>query len=187
MKMRKLRGNVNINGHYLHAVTAFRTAIALAAAFFLLSIAASLPSSAQGVMPHAIVGYVKDGSGNAMGGASVSLENGRTGESLSTATNSLGQYSADLSAMPDGYQVGDIILVSATSGGLEGDRQVTVTSSAFDMCNITVQEAKHDSLWTFMLPAIIVVAVVAAAIVAAILLRGKPDGPSAKKRRRGGR
>lgn len=157
--------------------------IAFALALALLVAAAAPVARGQAIMPHAIVGFVKDGAGSAVAGASVTLENGRTGETLSVTANSLGQYSADLSSMPEGFRTGDLILVTAAYGDLEGSATVAVSSRGFDMCNVTVMHEQPDSMWQFRLPLIAVIVLVAA-VAAFLILRRPPRHADEGRRRR---
>ena len=108
----------------------------------IFTFALSSISSAQ-LMPHAITGEIRDADSNLINGASVTITNQRTGESLSVVSNNNGQYQTDLSSMPSGYQVGDIIKVEAVSGELSGSSEVSVSAGPNDSCNVVIQETSQ--------------------------------------------
>jgi len=92
-------------------------------------------------MPHVIFGAISDSEGNLLASITVKVTNSRTGESLSVQTNNNGQYQADLSAMPSGYQVGDTIKIEAESGELSGSSEVSVSTGPNDQCNLVLEES----------------------------------------------
>lgn len=171
----------------------FRISFTLCLALCLFSIAAVQPALSQGMMPHAVVGFVKEDNGEPLGNATVTLRNQRTGGSITNRTNSDGRYQADLNSLPSGYQAGDVITVSTALGALGGSAEMTVTASPLDWCNITVTESEEhisddDTLKIFGLNWLVVVAV--AVILAAILVswfllsRKKDERKENKKGRR---
>ena len=85
-------------------------------------------------------GIVKDGNSAPVFGSIVTLRNERTGDVLSTTTDSLGQYQVDLTSMTGGFQTGDIIAVKAASGNQEGTASVTVSTLPLDQCDIVLSE-----------------------------------------------
>jgi hypothetical protein len=160
-----------------------RTASILIAIFCIAGLIAAPIASAQ-AMPHLVFGTVTDETGAPVAGATVTVRNQRTGDTLTETTNPLGRYGniTDLSAMPGGYTVGDTIKVTAVSGNLEGSSTFTVSSSPNNMCNVVVSEK------TGMSPIVlggIVIGIIVIVIFAALYLR-KSEGPSkeSKKGRR---
>ena len=119
-----------------------RTSVIIGTLAILVIFALSSISSAQ-LMPHAITGEIRDADSNLINGASVTITNQRTGESLSVVSNNNGQYQTDLSTMPSGYLVGDTITVKAVSGELSGSSEVSVSAGPNDSCNVVIQEASQ--------------------------------------------
>ncbi len=150
-----------------------------------ICLAANFLVQAQG-MPHAIYGVVSVSGGQTIGNATVTLKNSRTDATISTTTDALGHYQADLSSMSGGYQVGDVITVKAESsnGALEGTARVTVSGSALDECNVFVSEKGVVSSHSIYL-AVAICAVVAITVILALALsRGKPPVKASGKGRR---
>ena len=110
----------------------------LIVAFCLASLIAVPYASAQG-MPQAVFGIVRDSNSAPVFGSTVTLRNERTGGILSTTTDSLGRYSVELSIMLGGCNLGDVIIVKAVSGNLEGSSSFTVSSDP-TQCDITISE-----------------------------------------------
>ena len=132
----------------LHSILGILAVIAI------LFISSSLVA-AQGY-PHAIIGDVKDVNGTIIPGASVTITNQRTSESLTVVSDDSGRYQTDLSAMPSGYQIGDKITVSAESGDLSGSSEITVSSGPNDVCNVIVEESTGTPFPAFGILVIII-------------------------------
>ena len=109
------------------------------AVIVIFTFALSFISSAQ-LMPHVIFGSITDTDGNVLASIDVDITNQRTGDSLSVVANNNGQYQADLSAMPGGYQIGDTIKVEAESDELSGSSEIAVSAGPNDSCNLVLEE-----------------------------------------------
>lgn len=174
----------------------FRISFTLGLALCLFSFAAVQPALSQGMMPHAVVGFVKEDTGEPLENATVTLQNMRTGGSITNITNSDGRYQADLNSLPSGYQAGDVITVSTALETLGGSAEMTVTASPLDWCNITVSESGEEpisddeTLKIFGINWIVVVIMAVAVILTAIMIshfllsRKIDEGKENKKGRR---
>jgi len=131
-----------------------------------------ISATGQG-MPHAVVGYVTDLSGNAVEGASVTIRNQRTGAELAVSANALGQYQTDLSSLSGGYQVGDTVTVRAVSGSMEGSSTVTVSSGALDQCDVVLDSEVSNGTPFPSLTAIVCTALVLSVLVGLAVRRGE--------------
>lgn len=134
----------------------------------------------QGAMPHTVIGIVTNPDGSPAAGATVNVENQRTGSTSVTATNSNGQYYVDLNALSGGYQAGDGINVKASLGEYEGSGSVTVSAfNPFEECNVTLSKS------SFNLPLLAGIAGVAILlIVAALFIIKRPARKDETRRRR---
>ena len=152
----------------------------------LVLLCVSAPFAAAQGEPHAIVGTVKDSEGAVIEGATVILTNQRTHDTLTNTSDSQGRYYADLSAMPNAFQTGDIIDVEANAGNLSGSSSITVSANAFDQCDIVVEKQviQNDSMWTFLIPILIVSGIVLTALLGIILSRKPKASTENKKGRR---
>jgi hypothetical protein len=148
-----------------------RTVSTLIVIFCIAGLIAAPFAAAQAIMPHAIFGTVRDEGGTPMTGATVTLRNQRTTDTLTNITNSLGQYQADLYSMPGGYQVGDAITVSAVSRNLMGSTSMNVSPNAMDQCNITIKATVAEPE-PFKILGInwIIVTVIAVSIISIVLI-----------------
>ena len=158
-------------------------AIVIIIVVFCLASLIALPFVSSQGMPHAIFGTVRNGDGVPVASAAVTLKNGRTDDTLSTTTDSLGQYTADLSAMPGGFQTGDVITVKAVSGDMSGSSTVAVSVLPLDQCDIVI--SKNAVLNPIVLGAA-VIGLVAIVILAVLYSRAQKEPPneSSKGRRR---
>lgn len=88
----------------------------------------SLTQPIPPAFPFIIFGYTKGIDGAPIAGCSVGLTNVVTGAKATTVSDSGAFYSWDLSAMSWGYALGDVIVVTATSGTMSGSGQVLLTT-----------------------------------------------------------
>jgi uncharacterized repeat protein (TIGR01451 family) len=93
--------------------------------------------------PYSVYGYVRDNYGLPVAGATVTVTDEGTGESLAAGTNALGQYSVDLSALPSGYMDGDTLSLATSnpSGGLNSTYVDTALSGEQVDLTVDVQDA----------------------------------------------
>jgi hypothetical protein len=179
---------MNIKGKYQSPIIdltcmSARTAAFIIAIFCLAGLIAAPIASAQ-AMPHVVFGTVRDEGGMPVAGAMVTIRNQRTGDVLTETTNYLGRYGnhTDLSAMPDGYIIGDVIKVTAVSGNLAGSSTFTVSDSPNNLCNIVVSE--KSGMDPILLGGM-VIGIIAIVVIAALYLRkGKEPSKESKKGRR---
>jgi hypothetical protein len=134
----------------------------------------------QGAMPHSVIGKVTNPDGSPASGATVNVENLRTGSISVIVTNSNGQYYIDLNALSGGYQNGDEIYVEARLGEYKGSGSIVVSSSnPFEECNVTLSKSSFNLL---LLAGIAGVAILI--IIVTLFIIKKPARNNETRRRR---
>lgn len=92
---------------------------AFALSLVVLSLLSPTTSALQD--PYSVYGHIYDSDGNPASGAVVTIQNVRTGDTLTTSTDSNGYYQENLLNMDSAYKNGDSIVVAATLNGEAGE------------------------------------------------------------------
>lgn len=92
-------------------------------------------------LPYQIDGTITDSNSNNPSGVTIVIRNDRTVETISTTTNSSGQYLQDLGNLSSGYNIGDQITVIARFGLEDGEGSfTTISTEAAHTVDITTSE-----------------------------------------------
>lgn len=118
-------------------------AIAFLLAASMLAVPLCMPCASSAGAPHALIGVIFDQGTYRVRGATVYLNNTRTGESLSYLTDELGRYSVDIDGYPSGYMDGDIIRIEAVYYQFSANGTVTVTQEPFQQLDLHLDYRMH--------------------------------------------